>query len=302
MELHIWGQRQEVMMKNRKVVSAFFQVYENDCLRDYLEHMAQKGWKLSSVGSIFLHFEACKPHRIRYCVEIMEKPSAYASNQTKERKTYREFCEDAGWDYVGSTGYLHIFCTEDKEAVLVETDSAERYERICRAFMSSNWLFGVLFGIILLQNLYSCYLRKTFFCLNGWTCFLLITVFGWNIGGFYLWRKQAEKSLKESGNLPCISWNFVQLKNNLAIIFTFLLCTVPFVYSIRQSKSILMIYGVMLTYTVLLAVIFTKLLYWLREKQAFRTSTNIVIYWGIGIMIAMFSCIVTVIAIIAVWG
>ena len=132
--------------------------------------------------------------------------------------------------------------------------------------------------------------------------FLLITVFGWNIGGFYLWKKQAEKSLKESGNLPCISWNFVQLKNNLAIIFTFLLCTVPFVYSIRQSKSILIIYGVMLTYTVLLAVIFTKLLYWLREKQAFRTSTNIVIYWGIGIMIAMFSCIVTVIAIIAVWG
>jgi len=190
---------------------------------------------------------------------------------------------------VGSTGYLHIFCTEDKEAVLVETDSAERYERICRAFMSSNWLFGVLFGIILLQNLYSCYLRKTFFCLNGWTCFLLITVFGLNIGGFYLWKKQAEKSLKESGNLPCISWNFVKLKNNL-------------VYSIRQSKSILIIYGVMLTYTVLLAVIFTKLLYWLREKQAFRTSTNIVIYWGIGIMIAMFSCIVTVIAIIAVWG
>ena len=41
-------------------------------------------------------------------MEIMEKPSAYASNQTKERKTYREFCEDAGWDYVGSTGYLHI--------------------------------------------------------------------------------------------------------------------------------------------------------------------------------------------------
>ncbi len=51
-------------MKNRKIVPAFFQVYENDCLRDYLEHMAQKGWKLSSVGSIFLHFEACKPHRI----------------------------------------------------------------------------------------------------------------------------------------------------------------------------------------------------------------------------------------------
>lgn len=62
-------------MKNRKIVPAFFQVYENDCLRDYLEHMAQKGWKLSSVGSMFLHFEACKPHRIRYCVEIMEKPS-----------------------------------------------------------------------------------------------------------------------------------------------------------------------------------------------------------------------------------
>ena len=65
------------MRMRSKYVPAFFQVFENDSLRDYLEDMALKGWRLVSVGSLFLRFEPCAPHRIRYCVEVMEKPSAY---------------------------------------------------------------------------------------------------------------------------------------------------------------------------------------------------------------------------------
>lgn len=121
------------MRMRSKYVPAFFQVFENDSLRDYLEDMALRGWRLVSVGSLFLRFEPCAPHRIRYCVEVMEKPSAYASNQSENLKAYREFCRDAGWDYAGSIGYLHIFFTEDEEAVVVETDPKERYERICQA-------------------------------------------------------------------------------------------------------------------------------------------------------------------------
>lgn len=288
-------------MKNRKNVLVLFQIYENDSLKDYLEHMAQNGWKLSKVDSLFLHFEVCKPHRIRYCVEIMEKPSVYASNQTPKQKIYREFCQEAGWDYVGNTGYFHIFCTEEEEAVLVETDTQERFERICQASSGNSWMFCALFGILILMNLYSCYLKKTLLCLNGWTSLILLTVSMWNIGGFYLWKQQAKKSLKESGNLPHVSWNFVRLKNNLAAALTFVLCTAPFIYSFRQSKSVFILYIVLLVYMFLLAMTFTKLLHWLKEKQAFHTGINILIYWGIAIAICAFSCSAAVAVIIFGW-
>jgi len=280
------------MRKAKKRVPAFFQIYENDSLKAYLEFMALKGWRLKSVGSMFLHFEACEPCRIRYCVEVMERPSAYASNQTERLKTYREFCHDAGWDYAGTTGYLHIFYTRDEDAVLVETDCKERYERICQACQGSIRMFFVTFGLIVALNLYSCYVNRTLLCLNGFAAAVMAGALAWSVGGFYLWKGRARKSLEESGTLPCIPWRSVRRRNYGMIALTLVLCIAPLLYTVGRHSSWALI-GVMAglwVYIGLLAFICTKLLYWIREKRAYSTGANIVIYWGIGLAACAVLC------------
>ncbi len=274
------------MRKNRKHVPVFFQVFENDSLKEYLEDMALDGWKLTGVGAVFLHFESCAPHRIRYCVEVMEKPSVYASNQTEKLKTYREFCRDAGWDYAGAVGYLHIFCTEDEEAPPVETDSGERYERICQACRNTNGLYLGIFIVVL--NLYSCYVRGTLLCLNGWVVMFLTAVMVWNTGSFLRWRRRALDCLDRSGVLPCAGWRSVRKKNAAVVVLTLLAGLTPLLYTMarRSSPALAGVLFCLAGCAVLMSFVFAGLLYWIREKRSYSPAVNMVIYWGVGILVS----------------
>ena len=280
------------MRTKSKYVPAFFQVYENDSLKEYLEDMALKGWQLKGVGSLFLRFEPCRPHRIRYCVEVMEKPSAYASSQSENLRAYQEFCRDAGWDYAGTTGYLHIFYTEDYEAVVVETDPQERYERICQACQGNNWLACGVFGLIVLLNLYSCYLKETLFCMNGWVVFLMTGAMAVSLGAFLRWKGMAGRSLREEGVLPYSPWKTAKRKNVTIIVTIIIMSMAPLLYTIGQysSKTLIWVTAGMWMYVILLAFIFAKLIHWLRVKKAYSTRTNMFLYWGISLVIGMVAC------------
>lgn len=275
-------------MRNRKRVLTLYQIFENDSLRDYLEDMAKQGWKLTSVTNMLLGFEACEPHPIRYCVEVMDKPSVYTSIQALPLKKYREFCSDAGWEYIGANGYLHIFCTEDMDAIPVETDAEERFDRICRASAGGNRIILIFFFLISLLNLFICFQKKTLLCPQGLIVLILLCVVFYYGGEFFLWKKQAERSLSLSGDLPCARWQTVQLRNNISFSLILLICIFYLIYvsldAVTDAAPIMLIslpvylsiYGLMLFF-------FGRLIHWLREKKSFGRITNILIYWGIGL-------------------
>lgn len=276
-------------MANKKYSFNFFQVYENDALRDYLEYMAQKGWRLTKVSSMLLHFESCEPHAIRYCVEIMEKPSVYASNQTLPLKRYREFCKDAGWHYIGTNGLLHIFCTEDAEAIPVETDAEERFERILRACTGNNRMIILLFSIIGFMNLISCWQKRTLLCSQGFIVFILLLAGIYYIGDFQLWRRRASAALIDTGTLPRLSWGFIRTKNNVSIVAVFAACILFLLYTGGTAPSEALPYLLLyLAVYVIMMVVFSRLLYWLREKKDFGRGTNILIYWGFAALVILF--------------
>lgn len=281
------------MGRGRKYAAAFFQVYENDSLRDYLEDMALKGWRLERVGNVFFRFEPCAPHRIRYCVEVMEKPSVYASNQSEKLKAYREFCRDAGWDYAGSTGYLHIFYTEEDEAVVVETDPEERYERICQACQGNGRLTYAIFGLVILSNLFSCYVKKSFMNINGWIVLLMIGFMAVSQGEFLRWKARTGRSMREDGVLFCSPWQTVKRKNYSLILSVLVMSAAPLIYTLGQysPKAVVFVMaGFWMIYILILAFVFSKLLYWLKAKRAYSARTNMFLYWGISLVICIGAC------------
>lgn len=275
-------------MKNKKLVLSFYNVYENDSLKNYLEDMALKGWELTGFGNFFLHFKACRPHPVRYCVEVMKDSSPYASNQARPLKQYREFCQEAGWDYRGTNGYLHVFCTDDMEAVPVETDSQERYQNICRAASGSCATVGILFLVLCLMNLYTCYRQKTLLSSNGAVVLLLLASAAWTAVDFLLWRRKARRSLQDTGTLPCAPWRSVRLKNFagacLALMFCGTVFSATFARVSRDTRIFILPY--LITYALMLFV-FSWLIRLLRERTHFRKTTNIAIYWGAAMVMAI---------------
>lgn len=279
-------------MKNKKHVFALYQIFENDSLRDYLEDMAKQGWKLTSVTNMRLLFEACEPHPIRYCVEVMDKPSAYASNQTLPLKRYREFCKDAGWNYIGNNGLLHIFYTEDMNAIPVETDSEERYDRICHASAGGNRTTLILFSLISLLNLFICFQKRTLLCPQGFIVLILICTAAFYIGDFYLWKRRALRTLSLTKTLPHTRWRAARLKNNSSIALILLICMLYLIYTSFNAltdapPTVLITLLVYLGIYGLMMFFFSHLIYWLREKNTFSRATNIFIYWGVGLTLVI---------------
>lgn len=284
-------------MKNKKHTLAFCQIYENDSLKEYLEDMALKGWRLVKIGSMLLHFEACKPRPLRYCVEIMDKASAYASNQTSSLKQYREFCKEEGWDYIGTNGLLHVFCTENAEAVPVETDPQERYQRVLRACRGTHWTMGFVFLFLGLINLSICYQNGTLFCPQGYIVLMLLCTFVFYTAGYLFWMRRAKASLAENGSLPCRPWPSVRLKNNLFVGIVIFFCA-AFLLSqstLSLAAPVILLFFVMYT---MMFCICSVLIKWLREKHSFRNSVNILIYWGISLLLCAIIIAVTSIAVI----
>lgn len=275
-------------MKNKKHVLCFYQVYENDALKNYLEHMAQKGWKLTGFDNFFLHFQACSPHPIRYCVEVMENASPYASNQSPSLIQYREFCRDAGWDYKGTNGYLHVFSTDDTEAIPVETDSRERYENICRASAGVYRSFFFLFLLLGPLNLYICYQKGTLFNAHGAAVLLFLGATVWSVGDFLLWKHRARLSLENTGFLPLVPWKSVFLKNVLAALLVLLFALIMFSATFSgipsRTRSFILPYFLALG---ILFLVFSGLISLLREKYAFSRKTNIMIYWGVALVLTI---------------
>lgn len=280
-------------MKYKKRVYIACELYEGEALKSYLEHMALEGYRLVKIGSYFLYFEVCEPHPIRYCVEIMEKASVYASNQTLALKRYREFCKDAGWDYIGTNGFLHVFYTEDMDALPVETDAQERYERTCQICRKNNRIITITFALFMLFNLYSCALEKSFLNFNGYVFFFLLIFLTYQLIGTRSWIRKARRSLEENGTLPALDWESTRRKNKwllLSVLFlTVILFGMVLAKSTSQSLPFLVMY--LLMYAIML-FIFSRLLHWLREKKAYSKKTNILIYWGVAAALTVFTTVV----------
>ena len=287
-------------MKSKKHVLCFYQVYENDSLKDYLEDMALKGWKLTKFDNFFLHFQSCTPHRIRYCVEVMTSSSPFASNLTPALTEYREFCRDAGWDYVGTNGYLHVFYTEDAEAIPVETDSQERFHNICRAATGVYRTFGLLFVLLGLLNAQICYQKKTLLCSHGAVILLLLGSALWSAGDFLRWKKRARLSLSRTGTLPSTPWKTVCRKNIAVYCLVLLFVVSMFFATFSRISSDTRIFIIpYLTVYVLLLFVFSWLIHLLREKCAFSKTVNLVIYWGAAVL--MGAVITTILAAAIFW-
>lgn len=273
-------------MRKKRVLMNYME-YEGDAFRDYLEEMALKGWMLEKISNVILTFTPVEPHPIRYDVELMEGASVYDSVQTPGQKGYREFCREEGWEYIGTNGLLHVFRTENPDALPVETDDQIRYERILKGNTGVRRMMYLVFGLVILSNLFACFTRKSAWNVNGF-CMLLITAYAaYYIINMGLWRKRAKQSMEQTGRLPGQDWRKISLKNNLAMGVTFVFCFFIILQIVSgMGGSIFgIVFVIYLGFYVSLFFVFSRIIKWLREKKSFSRGANIAIYWGSALLI-----------------
>lgn len=140
---------------NTKLVLYDFIAFEYKGLELYLNRMALKGWKLKSIktGGI-LKFKKIEPKNIKYVVDIVDEISLLDGKNSDYALEYREYCAEAGWEFVCERNKLQIYCAEEyKENIEIQTDEEIKFESIYKVSLKYI-LITLIAPIILFINQY----------------------------------------------------------------------------------------------------------------------------------------------------
>ena len=195
--------------------------FETLCLYDYrgveehLSSMAAQGWRLEKAGNTFWKYCRAEPKKVRYAVTYSATASQFNPRPTEGQRSLAELCEAAGWRKVCDWFQMQIFCTEDPDAVPLETDEALRLENIHRSmrknFLPSNLLLlaiGLFMSVSFLGTLFLNPLRifeQNSKFLTG-PMVIMVAILGiYTLLHYYGWRRRSRRSVEDGG--PCAPVN-----------------------------------------------------------------------------------------------
>lgn len=119
---------------NSKLVIFNFLPHEYKSVEKYLEDMALKGWKLKSLTGFIFKFKRIEPKRIKYTVDVMDKISFFDGKNSDRTLEYREYCKEAGWDFICERDKIQIYSSENEiDSLPIHTDEREKYNCIFKA-------------------------------------------------------------------------------------------------------------------------------------------------------------------------
>ena len=158
-----------------------FNLFDYAGVERHLEKMAAKGWQFDSV-TYFWKFRKTEPAQLKYSVTYIPEASDLDPEPLEKQKDIEAYCEEAGWKKVGSWMQMQIFCTDNPDAVPIETDEELRLDVIRRS-MNKNLLFshGLLL-LVFLMNMFTTFETAK----RNWAEFLSDSHRLWN-AGLWMW-------------------------------------------------------------------------------------------------------------------
>lgn len=143
-----------MIFRDSKWVIFDFLPYEYKSLEEYLENMASKGWLLQYMKGYILKFRKAKPKKVKYAVDIMDSISFLDGKNSEKALEYREYCKEAGWNFVCESDKIQIYSSEENvERIEIHTDEREKFNIINKASLKYI-LLKMFTAIILLYTQY----------------------------------------------------------------------------------------------------------------------------------------------------
>ena len=199
-------------MAKYKYQLSTFNLFDYAGVERHLEKMAAKGWQFDSIGSFAWKYKKAEPAHLKYSVTYIPEASDFDPLPLEKQKGIEEYCEEAGWKKAGNWLQMQIFCSENPNAVPIETDEEMRLTFIGKS-MKKNFLFShTLLLFVFLLNAVTMFTTAT----NNWPEFLSDSSRLWNCGlwiwgillllldivYYMVWMHRARKAVEEGRTCP----------------------------------------------------------------------------------------------------
>ena len=277
-------------MKNPNELRQFisFQLNECDALKEYLEEMALKGWKLKYVKNSF-YFEKITPQKLYYSVEVFAKGSIYDTTPSYETYNYIEYCKKAGWEYVCAFGQTVIFVSESEKTIPIETDQEQKFDTIRKSMLKQHiltWSLIPIFTVNVILDFINFEFTVTnnlgiFNCL----CFIFVIMVGFiKISSFIAWSVKQKHKLKRGEPIQYISKSNRKKKIILQLTPVFIITIILLFVAINSlvNKEYITASTIVLVFLFISVVILFSL--YLNKQKFSRTSNKaFIILFSIGL-------------------
>ena len=94
-------------------------------IRDHLEAMALRGWRLERMEEYFLVYRRGEPKPVRYALVFHPEMGYLEPAPTPEGEVYRDYCWQAGWEPVAfwsTFPQIEVYCNEAPHPIPLQTD------------------------------------------------------------------------------------------------------------------------------------------------------------------------------------
>lgn len=178
----------------------------------HLEKMAAKGWRFTSIGNFFWIYKKAEPASVKYSVTYIPEASQFDPHPLEKQRDMEAYCEAAGWKKVDNWMQMQIFCSENPDAVPIETDESLRLEVIHKTMKKNYLLSHILLLLVYALNAFTIvdgatYDWISFFSNNSrlwlcgvWLCGIILMAF--DIGYYLYWYKSAVNAVQNGQTCP----------------------------------------------------------------------------------------------------
>ena len=119
------------MKNNKKRTLKFFNTTDVVAIKEYLEVMAEKGWKFTGCSGIFYTFEKSEPQKLNYHISLYHDGSILGSTgDNEETRAYATEWEEHGWKFIYANGRQAYFVSEDPDTEPVRIEPEEHLKKI----------------------------------------------------------------------------------------------------------------------------------------------------------------------------
>lgn len=113
-------------MNRYQIIS--YDLYQYHLAEMHLEKMARKGWMLEKAGTLFWKYHPCEPGSVRFSIVYSPEASGHHPNPAGELEKLRNHAKEMGWEYVTPWREMQVFCTQDPDAVSLQSDEKIRQD------------------------------------------------------------------------------------------------------------------------------------------------------------------------------
>lgn len=226
-----------------------FEPYQFADIRDHLEAMALRGWRLERMERYFLVYRRGEPKQVRYALAFHPEVGNYDPLPTQGQEIYADYCQEAGWELVDTwSQYPQIQFYRSRQAypLPLQTDLSTQW-RVMTTWMETRFVvplrrIAVFFTLFLIPYLaiavFLLFLGPPDFWIRGlcWALLLLLISFLAallvSLSESQRWLEEARRAAQEGlpgpGGHRSRRWNYA-LKGMAAVgaaVLSFLLWAV----------------------------------------------------------------------------